>query len=185
MPREIAIMNRSTAIHDADAQHLVPALQAQLDHDFTPAWGIDAVLSFVPTSETTGWQGKWNLVLLDHSDLAHALGYHDLTPEGLPLGKVFVADDLKARALPSVTLSHEILEMLGDPHLNLLVQDTSKTQPALYAFENCDAVESDRLAYGIGGVQVSDFVLPRYFDPGATAGQFDFKGHLSPRRRDP
>jgi len=26
---------------------------------------------------------------------------------------------------------------------------------------------------------VSDFVLPRYFDPVATTGPFDFKGHLS------
>lgn len=179
MRREIAILNRSSAIADADAQHIVAALQAQIDHDFSPAWGLDAVLSFVPTGQTTGWQGKWNVLLLDHSDLNHAVGYHDLTPDGLPLGKVFVADDLKARALPSVTLSHEVLEMLGDPHINLLVQDTTKPTPTIYAFENCDAVESDRLSYGIGGVQVSDFVLPRYFDPGATSGPFDFKGHLS------
>jgi hypothetical protein len=179
MAVEIAILNRSTAITDDGVGHLVPALQAQLDHDFTPAWGIEAVLSFVPTSQTAGWQGKWNVVLLDHSDLAHALGYHDLTPDGLPLGKVFVADDLRSGALPSVTLSHELLEMLGDPHINLMVQDTTQATPTLYAFENCDAVESDRLAYAIDGVQVSDFVLPRYFDPGPGPGPFDFKGHLS------
>jgi hypothetical protein len=33
--------------------------------------------------------GSWWLVMLDDSDQAGALGYHDLTSDGLPLGNIF------------------------------------------------------------------------------------------------
>jgi len=50
-------------------------------------------------------------VILDDSDQAGALGYHDLTSDGLPIGKVFAASDLKAGTSWTVTASHELLEM--------------------------------------------------------------------------
>ncbi|MEA2298682.1 MAG: hypothetical protein QOF77_1618 [Solirubrobacteraceae bacterium] len=176
---DVAILNRTTVMTDPEAEAIVAALQIQIDRDFAPAWGITARLVFVPTTELTGWEEKWNIVLLDHSDQPGPLGYHQLTPDGLPQGKVFVADDLKYHVCPSVTLSHELLETLGDPHSNLLVRDSTKDGSPFFAYENCDPVESDELAYEIDGVRVSNFVLPRYFDLGATDGPFDFLGHLS------
>src|SRR5262249_10026263 len=84
---------------------------------------------------------------------------------------------LDAGDLVSVTLSHEILEMLGDPDINLMIQKG----PRGYAYEVCDAVEDDSLGYDINGVRVSDFVYPQYFETfwkkGAT--KFDHLGHLS------
>ena len=38
--------------------------------------------------------GAWAIVFLDHADHAHALAYHDLTPEGYPQSKVFVKTTL-------------------------------------------------------------------------------------------
>jgi hypothetical protein len=40
---------------------------------------------------------------------------------GFPIGKVFAASDLKAGTSWTVTASHELLEMLGDPNINLTV----------------------------------------------------------------
>src|SRR5438876_10422189 len=87
---QVAVMNASTVLSDSAVQAAVPDLQTQVHRDFAPAWGIDADLTFVPTGShplPTAWQ----LVILDNSDQAGALGYHDVTAQGLPLGKVLRA----------------------------------------------------------------------------------------------
>jgi hypothetical protein len=179
---EVAILNRSCgAISDADAAAIVAALQVQVDRDYAPRWNGGAALTFVASDDLTSWAGKWNILLLDRLDTAGPVGSHALTPEGQPLGHVYVGDDLASGTAPSVTVSHELLEMLGNPHANLLVRDKRPTAVGLvfYTFENCDAVQADELGYAIDGIQVSDFVLPRYFDSLAAAGPFDFREHLS------
>jgi hypothetical protein len=175
----VAILNRSTVVSDEDAAAMVPALQQQTSEDFAGVWGIDAELSFLPTNELTGWKGKWNLVLLDTSDEANALGYHDLTPDGLPLGKVFAKSDAIAGSAVSVTASHELLEMLLDPYINLTAEDP--TRGYFVAYEACDAVEADAIGYEHDGVLLSDFVTPEFFDPSAAkrpGERFSFRGNI-------
>jgi hypothetical protein len=176
----VAILNRSTVLSDADAEAMVPALQRQASEDFAGVWGIDAELSFLRTDQLTGWEGKWNLVLADTSDEANALGYHDLTPDGLPLGKVFAKSDALAGAQVSVTASHELLEMLLDPYINLTAQDPARGY--FVAYEACDAVEADAIGYTLDGVLLSDFVTPEFFDPTAAqrpGERFSFRGNVS------
>lgn len=175
----VAVLNRSTVLPDADASRIVKALQMQASRDFAPVWGIDARLSFLPTAKTTGWEGKWNLVILDDSDTANALGYHDLTPEGLPVGKVFAKTVQFYRGLVSVTASHELLEMLLDPFISLAAEDPARN--VFVAYEACDAVEADRLSYAVEGQQMSDFVMPAFFDPtsrGRTEARYSFCGSV-------
>ena len=82
---------------------LIATLQQFLDQIFVPVWGTPARLV-----RTTGFQkGAWALAFLDTADVANALGYHDLTPDGLPLSKVFVRTTLGAGQKVSVTASHE------------------------------------------------------------------------------
>ena len=76
-----------------------------------PIWGVDADLVFVPLGEKPP-KGDWWVVILDDSDEGGALGYHDVTDEGLPLGKVFAGTDILYGISWTVTASHEILEML-------------------------------------------------------------------------
>jgi len=92
---QISVINESTVLADTDVVPVVAALQKQVTNDFRPVWGTDAELTIVP-KDTQPPAGSWWLVLLDDSDQANALGYHDLTSEGLPIGKVFAASDLKA-----------------------------------------------------------------------------------------
>lgn len=89
---KVAVVNASTVLKDNDISKAIPALQTQVHRDFAPAWGVEADLVFVPKASTPP-AGAWWLVILDNSDVAGALGYHDLTSEGLPLGKVFAATD--------------------------------------------------------------------------------------------
>ena len=174
----VSIINQCTVLTDVQVQPVVNALQVQVHRDFAPAWGIDAELIFVPKGHTPD-PTTWWLVLLDDSDQAGALGYHEVTPTGLPIGKVFAKTDIDYKLKWSVTASHELLEMLSDPDINLTTfLQVSNYGGYLYAYENCDSVEDDAYAYNINGVDVSDFVLPIYFQPSIPATKWDFCGHL-------
>lgn len=189
---KIAVLNRSSVFTDLEVENMAKAVAKQVQRDFSPVWGIGAHVYFVPQNDVTSWKGMWNIVVTDTSDEAGALGYHDLTPEGLPLGKVFAKTTLAYGGLVSVTLSHELLEMLGDPDINLCAEAPDGT---VYAYENCDAVEADELGYEIDGVRVSDFVTPAWFS-GDAPGPFSFRhrvqapfqlapgGYISIRVRD-
>ena len=77
----------------------------------------------------------------------------------------------------TITASHECLEMLADPYIDLSVfAMATDTTGTLYAYEICDAVEAEQ--YDVDGVPVSDFVTPAWFEP-AAAGPFDHLGRTS------
>lgn len=167
---KIAILNASTVLKDDDLTTAVAALQRQVREDFAPIWGWDADISYIPSGQVPP-PGAWQIVVMDDSDQAGALGYHDLTAEGLPIGKVFAKTDLDNGMSWTVTLSHETLEMLADPDINLTAEASSKL---LYAYEICDAVEADNLGYRINGILVSDFVYPSWFEGFRKAGSTQF-----------
>jgi hypothetical protein len=171
---QISVINESTVLTDADVTPVIVALQQQVTSDFRPIWGVDAELKMIPQGATPP-AGSWWLVILDDSDQAGALGYHDLTSDGLPIGKIFAASDLKANMSWSVTASHELLEMLADPNINLsvLVQNADTTG-TLFAYEVCDACEDDSFGYKINNILVSDFVYPAWFESFRAQGSTQF-----------
>jgi hypothetical protein len=75
-------------------------------------------------------------------------------------------------------LSHEALELIGDPEVNLLVAGPHPANPNLDVFhwyEMCDAVQAE--TYHVDGVEVSNFVLPLYFTGSEElSGRNDFLG---------
>jgi len=173
-PIQISVINASTVVTDDDVRPVVDALQKQVTSDFFPAWGVNAQLNFVTTGSTPP-ANTWWLTILDDTDQAGALGYHDLTPDGLPIGKAFAGTDLKYGTQWSVTASHELLEMLADPNINLTVfVQNDQSTGILYAYEVCDACEGDQFAYQIGKVLVSDFVFPAWFEGFRTPGSTQF-----------
>lgn len=171
---QLAVINESTAISDADVQHMMPALSQQWNTDLKSVWDVaPATFVFVPKRETPA-AGTWWVVYLDDSDQAGALAYHDLTNEGLPISKIFVKSIQADRASISVGASHELCEMAVDPWLNSAYQDPQGT---FWAGEVCDPVEDDRYGYKIGETLVSDFVTPNWFAHANAQGKIDFKGH--------
>lgn len=181
MNTTIAVINSSTVVSDTDVAAAVPALQKQVHDDFAPAWGIDAQVVFVPKGKKPAADAWW-LVVLDDSDQAGALGYHDLTNQGLPLSKVFAKTDKQYGMNWTVTASHELLEMLADPDINLTVfVQSSNTKGVLYAREVCDAIEADNLGYKVDGILLSDFVYPAWFESfrKAKSTTFDHTKHLT------
>jgi len=178
----IAIQNQSTVLSDAQVQAAAAALQIQLDRDWQAAWGTTATLVFVTRSQGIP-VGNWPIYILDRSDVSGALGYHDETAAGLPYGRIFAKDDITYGYNWTVTLSHELLEMMLDPYVNLTVfRQTTNTAGMLYAYEACDACEADNLGYQINGISVSDFVWPSWFDTTITntsGHRYDQMQHLT------
>lgn len=171
---QIAVINESTAISDADVLKMVPAFEQQWNKDLESIWGVEAAsFTFVPKGEAPA-SGTWWVVFLDDSDQANALAYHDLTNEGLPISKVFVKTILADNASISVGATHEICEMAVDPWLNGAYQDP---QGVFWAGEVCDPVEDDQYGYEIDGILVTDFVTPNWFAHQYSQGKIDLAGH--------
>ena len=176
----ISIINYSTVVKDAEVQEAIVSIQTQINRDFAPIWGMNANLIFVNKFKNPPIN-TWVMHILDNTDQINAIGYHTVSNNNLPLGKIFVKTDLEYGLSWTVTLSHEILEMIGDPYINttVFVQD-SNTTGTLYAYEMCDACESDSLGYKIDNILVSDFVTPAYFQFGRLPGttKFSFRNSL-------
>lgn len=152
----IACFNQATVPLGVDFDDLIAAMQAYVDDFVGPVWGTPAKLI-----KTNGFQaGAWAMVFLDDADQPGALAYHDLTPDGLPVSKVFVKTTLADKQLVSVSASHELVEMLVDPAINMMT--TGPDPKATYAYESADPVEES--SFAVKGIQMSDFVHPAYFE---------------------
>jgi hypothetical protein len=172
--RTVAIVNQSSLLGADDVTGCVAALQTQVSRDLASTWGMDARL------RVAGEPGddEEALYLLDDSQQADVLGYHTRRNGQRPCGFVFVRPSLDAGDAWQATASHELLEMLVDPLVNLAAEGVYQGQPALFALEVCDAVENDE--YEIDGVPVANFVLPTWFVPGPLPDEVlvDFLGRL-------
>jgi hypothetical protein len=170
----IACVNHATVPLGVDFRRMVSALHRFNRDYFAPIWGTPARLvvsrRLVP--------GAWGLVFLDTSDEAGFLGYHDLTPDGNPLGKVFVKTTLADGQKVSVTACHELCEMLVDPTTSLCVCGPDGS--TMYAYETADPVEEQE--FPVDGIPMSNFVYPSWFESYHRPGSVRFD-HLGSVRR--
>ena len=154
----IACFNRATKPLGTNFDKLIAAMQEYVDRHVAPVWGTPARLV-----KSRGFRkGHWGLAFFDdaEADDADFLGVHDVTPDGMPLSRVFVKTTLANGELVSVTASHELVEMLVDPAMNLLT--TGPDPKAVYAYETADPVEES--SFTVRGIPMSNFVYPSYFE---------------------
>lgn len=169
----VALLNRTKDISDSEVERVARALQKQVHEHLAPIWGVDAQISSIKRSEAPT-PGHWWLELLDESDTEGALGYHDVTPDGLPKAKVFVKLIKQFGESWSLTASHELLDMLVDPRVNLLTFTHGDNEVRAYWLEIATPTQAD--SYSIDGVTVSNFVFPAWFESQrkADSAQFDY-----------
>jgi hypothetical protein len=135
---------------------LIKAMQTYVDDHVAPVWGTPAKL----VKSTDFVKNAWAIVFLDTADQPGALAYHDLTPDGLPVSKVFVKTTLDDNQSVAVSTTHELVEMLVDPAINMWT--SGPKEGTFYAYESADPVEE--LSFKINGIDMSDFVYPAYFE---------------------
>lgn len=158
----LCVQNKSTVV--SSTEEALSALKTQLNNDFSPVWNIEATL------QCPGW----NVYILDDTDVAGALGYHDVDPNGVPYAKVFARTAQQFNTPWTSVLSHETMEMLVDPYGVQTAADAGSNWFAkFYLMEVADPVED--YTYTVDNVAVSDFVYPTYFVPGE-AGPYDKLG---------
>lgn len=157
---------------------MVKAIQRQVTEHFRPAWGLQARLVFNEDPPKA-----MKVLIKDRASAEDKgyLGYHFV--DGLSVTYVFAKDNIESSGEFSSTLSHEVLEMLADPGLNLYAQGfyrdrVGRRRSAFIPYEVCDPVEAK--VYKIDGVPVCDFVLPEWFEPEHESGlmKMDYRGAL-------
>jgi len=182
----ISVINHTGGtIADEEIQPVLRAINRQIDGDYAPYWSLGATLrlegrsSVKPSTQTLAdMRGDAVIYLWNHADVDDAIGYHDLNNRGIPYGFVFTEISKQIGEAWSITLSHEALELIGDPESNLLVMGPDPKdlgRDVFHWYEMCDAVQDEH--YTIDGVDVSNFVLPLYFTGGdEMGGRNDFLG---------
>lgn len=174
---QLAVVNGSKA-DDRDLAYFCEAVNRQVI-DAAAQWDVPTnIMVFHSSADNLPQSNARIIEIVDDMDLPGASGYH-ANRFGLPFGKCLNGPGL------SVTLSHEGLEMLVDPFCNEWRALGGAGEPhRRVALEIADPVQAD--TYGIAAtlfgetrdVEVSNYVLPKWFDPVAP-GNFDVLGKLS------
>lgn len=183
----VLVVNESTVLTHEQVAACVAALGAQVNEDFAPYYGTPITIE-IAAAGTKPDPGVWELVFLDDSDQAGALGYHETTVNGDPIAYAFAKTAIANGESWTVTASHELLEMLADPEINSVIeQDNPDGSMTMYFKEVCDPCEDDSFGYRKAHfklpegslVLLSDFVLPSYWQANSEGTAFDFTGHIT------
>jgi|GEM_PF-1466394 len=192
----IAVINRSPLFEGRKAlvlDRIVRAVQTQIERDFAPAWGLAPVPVMAVDDGAAVPLGAGLVYLVQKiADAPGAYGIHKADPSGFFAGFVAVDAICKlggtlSRGSDSVSsaLSHEVLELIANPSVNLWCDDGAGLS---FAREVCDPVSGDGYDIEVEpfsegpseAVCVSNFVHPDWFKPSATSGaMFDQMGLLT------
>ena len=82
---KIACFNHAETPLGVDFDDLIAAMQKFVDDHFAPVWATPAQM----VKSKDFLKGAWATAFLDSERDASLEGYHDVTPEGLPMSKVF------------------------------------------------------------------------------------------------
>lgn len=185
----ISVVNHTDGeVADDELQRVIRAINRQIKEDFEPYWSLGATLRLEgrSTQEPThlslpDLRGDAILYLWNKLDVDGALGYHERNADGIPYGFVFTPLSKQLGEHWSITLSHEALELIADPEVNLLVMGphpVDRRRTVFHWYEMSDAVQDE--TYLIDGVEVSNFVLPLYFTRNQEKGaRNDFLGTVT------
>jgi hypothetical protein len=174
---DLYVINESTVVSDEDLATWTRAVQRQITEQVEPFWGVSTTLHNLPKGTPRPTGESW-MVVLDDTDMATALGYHDLGDQGQPIGKVFARTVLNEGwgplESPSRVLSHETIELLVDPKMVRVIE----LADAEYLVEPGDPVYLPTQGYAIDNVLVSGWATPAYYHY-TTDTRYDFGGYLT------
>jgi hypothetical protein len=197
----IVIANASQ-VDDAHVARMAEACRLQVRDHVEPAYGLRAAdIQFVPSDRRHDLPPDSHVVMVfDDEHQAQQEGFAGTDPdnpqleaygvgtvrEGLFYARVFVNLSTKNGVTNlfdgpqsvSCSVSHEVVEWRIDPSVNRWAVGRDGR---LYAYEACDAVENDAYPIPVDGqaVSVSNFVLPRWFDPQVSGGRCDYQEKVS------
>jgi hypothetical protein len=166
----VYIVNRSP-VSNVEIQAAMPAWQAAVSEDFRRYWHVDAELRFVVKAPENGWR----ITLLQYptaTGCGFCAGIHGATDK-IPWAQVGTFDNDW-----SMTLTHELFEMLADPYISSdgsTAHTLTDAQHRRWIVEPADPVAMggyDRAGGAGTTARISDFVTPAWYLGGP--GPYDF-----------
>jgi hypothetical protein len=194
----VAIVSLTSEVSIQSLLTASAAVQKQVTRDFTPIWGLPATVDAF--DDLSSVPSDYHPVVL-FADAQELIGRIESSVG--PAAAAELVDDFERGGLSglhlnaftrqpfalvqasadepwTVTLSHEILEMLADPYGNRLIAAVrlgEDQQRVKYLVEICDPCQTQW--YPVNGIPVSDFYTPRFFDPVCIEGiRYSFTGAL-------
>ena len=203
--RLVLVNDSNSGVTDGELEAIADACEEQLLVDYPPAAplkaeimqrfdGLRVVCAHRVSSLTSDWNcyieagfsnhprntrymtgiqtpGGGSLII---TGIHSAAGFHSVQ-HGLPYA---VADSTAPKPV-SVTVSHELIELIGNGFLYEHVPTPGGIGPdgTVLQFEACDPVDCD--AYRINGIAVSNFVTARWFGLPCMSRRFDRNCRLS------
>lgn len=171
----IAVVNQSTLVSEFDFHAMVTACQAQVFEDFAPAYEVEPVTVTAYDKIADIPAGAVCFRIRDDGSQPDALGWHTELSDGTKIAEIDAkpcidagSQSLTGDYAVSSVLSHEVLEYLFDKCCNVWVDGPDGSARAQ---EVCDPVEAFSYAISVKmdgrevDVNVSDFVMPNWFDP--------------------
>lgn len=161
----LTVVNHATQLpHGYDLAGMLKAFEKCCATYFTPIYGfgykavelVDAQQAAKP--EIDG--DHWCAALVDHSEDADALGYHELTDAGKPQLIIAVLDTLGCGQTIEDCFAHEAFETLPDPGTNLWIAINDRVTKLIGA-EVSDPVQGESLV--VDGWAFASFVYPSWF----------------------
>jgi len=185
IPVHVGLVDETREIDPTELATMAGAMSEQIQHDFAPVWHVRASVAAYPAAPAS----TWVVHIQRQLDQPGALGYHT-DDHHQPLAYVELTADW------TVTVSHEVLEMLADPWGSRLHKaelpagvEGNHAQFGLasargrvsYLLEVCDPCEAT--SYAVGGQQLSDFLLPSWYrtSPSPALAYSQVGGCVKPR----
>jgi hypothetical protein len=181
----LTIANISTQISAAQLQAAIAAIGRQVTENFEPEWSIGATLSGTTAplaNQQVPIQGNHDAVIYlgDSSQdpttgVSGVLGYHFVNNANIPYGFVYLDICTQYGETWTCTLSHEVLELLGDPDAAMTITGPAPNgapSNVYYDLEVADPTQGD--TYNIDNVVLSNFVGRAYFGLTGGNGQTNF-----------
>lgn len=171
--QHVAVISESENLSSSDVARATAAVQKQVTNDFGPVWGVTATVDAFPTLDDMP-HGCWPVVVRDDIGI-NVPGVH--LSDG---GEKAFALVLFTGSRWTMTLSHEVLDLLADPFGKTFLTGPSvrpEQGTVEYLVEVCDPCQADDCGYLVNGILVSDFVIPAFYK-GFGPGRYSFAGHL-------
>lgn len=174
--RHIALISETIRVNISQLAMASAAIQKQVMRDFAPIWGEQATVDVIPDLENLP-NDYWAVIVRDDIGEPGAAGIHREKSTGEPFGLVQFSNTWRLIA------SHEILEMLVDPHgkrferADSIISEQGQVD---YLVEVCDPSEAFQFGYQVNGIQLSDFYTPEYFSSTDVSGvRYSFSGAIT------
>ena len=154
----ISVVNHATVDLGLSLQNLIEVGHHFLNDILTVCWpGTEAVLiattRILPRTQAI-------IIMDDSAQDDSALGYQNLTPDGLPLHKLYIRNSLRRGSPATVEFTSGLAELRTDPSINMTAVDNDGV---IYGLECASPVLG--VTARSGGWPVANIVTPDWFQP--------------------